>query len=84
MNLHFLASHWIKEGKKMATLKFLVKIGEGGRIEVPELEKLKGTRAEVTVRPLDEENEIDDLLAASESSLDFWDNPVDDEAWNEA
>ena len=25
-----------------------------------------------------------DLLVASESSLDFWNNPVDDETWNEA
>ncbi len=24
------------------------------------------------------------LLAASESSLDFWNNPVDDEVWNDA
>jgi len=25
-----------------------------------------------------------DLLAASESSLAFWDNPIDDEVWNSA
>ncbi|MDR0858664.1 MAG: DUF2281 domain-containing protein [Oscillospiraceae bacterium] len=25
-----------------------------------------------------------DLLAASGSSMDFWDNPVDDEVWNNA
>lgn len=25
-----------------------------------------------------------DLLKAAESSLSFWDNPVDDEAWNDA
>ena len=35
---------------------------------------------------LDEELQEDftDLLVASESSLDFWNNPVDDETWNEA
>lgn len=27
---------------------------------------------------------FDALLAASESSLDFWNNPVDDEVWNDA
>jgi len=27
---------------------------------------------------------FDDLLAAAESSLDFWDNPYDDEDWNDA
>ena len=26
----------------------------------------------------------DDLLRAAEGSLAFWDNPVDDEAWNDA
>ena len=27
---------------------------------------------------------FDDLLAAAESSLSFWDNPLDDEDWNHA
>jgi hypothetical protein len=27
---------------------------------------------------------FDALLAASESSLDFWNNPLDDEVWNDA
>lgn len=27
---------------------------------------------------------IDDLLFASESSLDFWNNDIDDEVWNNA
>ena len=26
----------------------------------------------------------DDLIAAAQSSLDFWDDPFDDEDWNEA
>ena len=26
----------------------------------------------------------EDLTKASESSLDFWDNNIDDEVWNEA
>jgi hypothetical protein len=65
----------------MEALKFYVKIGEGGRIELPELGKLKGRRAEIIILPLEEE--VKDLLMASESSLDFWDNPIDDEIWNE-
>ena len=28
------------------------------------------------------EDNFNDLLAASESSLDFWDNDIDDEVWN--
>ncbi|MBN1994511.1 MAG: hypothetical protein JW953_17570 [Anaerolineae bacterium] len=27
---------------------------------------------------------FDDLLQAAQSSLDFWDNPFDDEDWNNA
>ena len=27
---------------------------------------------------------FDDLLEATQSSLDFWDNPFDDEDWNNA
>jgi len=27
---------------------------------------------------------FDDLVAAAESSLGFWDNPYDDEGWNDA
>ncbi len=71
-------------GKNMGALKFHVRIGKGGKIEVPELKKLKGKRAEVIILPLEGEDEIEDLLMASESGLDFWDNPVDDETWNEA
>ena len=29
-----------------------------------------------------ESEAFDDLTAASESSLKFWDNPLDDEDWN--
>ncbi len=66
----------------MEALKFFATVSEDGRIELPELEKLKGRRAEIIILPLEEE-ELEDLLRASESSLDFWDNPVDDEIWNE-
>lgn len=66
----------------MDALKFCVKIREGGRIELPELGRLKGRRAEIIVVPL-EEGENGDLLTASESSLDFWDNPIDDAVWND-
>ena len=66
----------------MEALKFYVKIGKDGKIDLPELEKLKGRRAEVIILPLDVEEDIEDLLMASESSLDFWNNPIDDEIWN--
>jgi len=31
-----------------------------------------------------EKNLSEDLIKASESSLDFWDNDIDDEVWNDA
>ncbi|WP_227002726.1 DUF2281 domain-containing protein [Salicibibacter kimchii] len=31
-----------------------------------------------------EKEEYRDLLQASESSMDFWDNKIDDEVWNDA
>lgn len=66
----------------MDALKFCVKIKDGGRIELPELGRLKGRKAEIIIVPLDEE-ENGDLLAVSESSFDFWDNPIDDAVWND-
>ena len=38
----------------------------------------------VTVFVIMEGDAFTDLLAASEGSLDFWDNPADDEDWNNA
>lgn len=41
--------------------------------------------AHVTVFVVGEPAErFDDLLAAASSSLGFWDNPLDDEDWNDA
>jgi len=41
-----------------------------------------GTRVEIVVLP--QEQVFDDLLQAAASSTDFWDNPLDDEDWNDA
>jgi hypothetical protein len=70
--------------EEMEALKFYAKISEEGRIELPELWKLKGRRAEIIILPLVEEEEFEDLLMASERGLDFWDNSIDDEIWNDA
>jgi hypothetical protein len=40
--------------------------------------------AHVTVFILEAGESFTDLLSASESSLAFWDNPLDDEDWNNA
>ena len=64
----------------MGALKFYVNIGENGKIDLPELGKLKGRMAEIIILPL--EQSFEDLLSASQSSLGFWDNPIDDKIWN--
>ena len=53
-----------------------------GRVRLPQLPLRPGTTVEVII--LEQEAEADDLLRAAESSRSFWDNPVDDEVWNEA
>jgi hypothetical protein len=41
--------------------------------------------AVVQVEQLDPvEDGFEDLLAAASTSMDFWDNPVDDKVWNRA
>jgi len=56
-------------------------VGPDGKVQVPTV-LAPGTRVEVLVLTPPGE-EFDDLLAASQSSTHFWDNPVDDEEWNE-
>jgi hypothetical protein len=50
------------------------------RVQVP---LPAGSRVTVIVveKPADS---LDDLVAASTTSTDFWDNPEDDEDWNDA
>lgn len=39
--------------------------------------------AENIFESLDSDDDFSDLVLASESSSSFWDNPIDDEVWNE-
>ena len=59
--------------------KFTAEVGEGGKLELT-LPLSKGVRVEVVV--LTEEDEFADLRKAATSTMDFWDNPSDDAAWN--
>ena len=62
--------------------KYDVEVIEEGVVQL-EVPFSRGTRLLVFVleEPADT---FDDLLQASETSLDFWDNPFDDEDWNNA
>jgi hypothetical protein len=53
----------------------------GGRVEIA-VPLSQGTKVVVFVVP--EADQLHDLVAASQSSLGFWDNPLDDEDWNDA
>jgi hypothetical protein len=62
--------------------KYDVQVMEEGRVElyvpIP-----AGAYVTIVVIP-ESTDTFEDLLAAAESSLDFWDNPYDDEDWNNA
>jgi hypothetical protein len=63
-------------------LKYDVEVLENGRIEM-HVPFRSGIH--VTVFVIEEPSEpFHDLLEAAQSSLDFWDNPFDDEDWNNA
>jgi len=63
-------------------LRYETQVAEGGHLE---LRVPLPSGAHVTVFVVAEPPSApDELLSAAESSLDFWDNPLDDEDWNEA
>ncbi len=63
-------------------LKYDVDVGEEGRVEL-RVPFPPGARVIVFVieEPADT---FDDLVSAAGTSLGFWDNPFDDEDWNDA
>ncbi|MEZ4510673.1 MAG: hypothetical protein R3C62_02270 [Chloroflexota bacterium] len=63
-------------------LKYDLEVTQEGRIEL-QVPFPPGSRLVVFV--VEEPRDLfDDLVEAAESSLDFWDNPFDDEDWNDA
>jgi hypothetical protein len=63
-------------------LKFECEVPSDGRIE---LQLPLPAASHVTVYVVETaESGFTDLTAASASSTDFWDNPEDDEDWNDA
>lgn len=62
-------------------LKYDVEVNKDGLVE---LAVPFPVGAHVTVFVLESGESFADLLFASQSSLAFWDNPLDDEDWNNA
>jgi hypothetical protein len=81
-----MATHTLNELKNMSAsqlpLRYDMDVPPDGRIE---LQLPLPTASHVTVYVVEAgDTEFDDLIAASASSLDFWDNSEDDEDWNDA
>ena len=61
-------------------LKYDVEVSDNRRVELT-VPFPAGTHVVVFVIE-EPDNAINDLASASQSSLGFWDNPLDDEDWN--
>jgi hypothetical protein len=66
----------------MRALRVFKRIGESGSLRLEDLPLAPGQTVEIIVLPIDDE--FGDLTRLSESGLTFWDNPIDDEVWNNA
>jgi hypothetical protein len=66
------------------TIKYEVEVREQGRVEF-HVPFAPGARIVVfVIREEPVQESFTDLVAAAESSLAFWGNPLDDEDWNHA
>ena len=63
-------------------LKYDLRVMDEGRVEL-RVPFRPGAHVTVFVVQASAER-FDDLLAAAGSSVSFWDNPLDDEDWNDA
>ena len=68
----------------MQAVRCYGKVNPQGRLVLPRLGLRKNSTVEVIVLVNEEDAVTLDMMGASESSLEFWDNPVDDEVWNRA
>ena len=62
-------------------LKYEAEVQAHGKLELT-VPFPAGSRVAVFV--IEESSGFGDLLSAAQSSLDFWNNPYDDEDWNDA
>jgi hypothetical protein len=63
-------------------VRIIRRVGDSGNLQLEDLQFPPGQTVEVTVLPFDDES--GDLMKLAESGLTFWDNPIDDEVWNDA
>ena len=65
----------------MNVYRYHTVINDDGAIKLSQIPLPKGARVEVIILP---EEESLEMMQAAESSLKFWDNPIDDAVWNDA
>ncbi len=68
--------------KTLTAMRYETEVGLEGKLEL-RVPLSVGDRVVVFVIPESAES-FQDLTMAAQSSLDFWDNPLDDEDWNDA
>jgi hypothetical protein len=64
----------------MEAYKYIVDVDKQGRIRIPNIPHIKAAKVEIIILPLKPDDYLD-LMNASESSIEFWNNPID-EVWN--
>jgi hypothetical protein len=74
VEVHIMSSH--------PALRYELKVPDSGRLEVP-VPLPAGSHVTVYVVESTRE-ELEELVAIANSSIEFWDNPFDDEDWNNA
>ncbi len=61
----------------MKAYKYIVNVDEQGQIKIPNVPQMKSSKVEIIILPL-QNDDYSDLINASESSLEFWNNPADE------
>jgi len=64
----------------MEAYKYIVDVDKQGQITIPNIPQIKSSKVEIIILPLPIDD-YSDLIKASEASIEFWNNPVD-EVWN--
>lgn len=69
----------------MQALRYEAEVGAEGEVMLPRLRLDQGTPVEIIVLVREPEAEDDQgIRQLAAKTMDFWDNPVDDEVWNNA
>jgi len=75
----------LEEVNAIEALKYRAEVGADGEVTLPRLRLNQGTAVEIIVLVQEQESEDQEgLRRLSAETMDYWDNPVDDEVWNNA